>query len=88
MRKSALTLLIYSAIITVLLLTSLNIENYLTQTRVLGTKTQADTQKFDEEVFWEEFLSENPSYIPGLIETGRTNEARQINPNYPLLFYP
>ena len=72
-------LLIYISLLVVLILTSINIDNYLKPkiTKVLGTKTVNS-----EETFWQDFLINNPDYIPGWIETGRTDKVNEIDPNY------
>lgn len=75
--KSAMFLFFCVATITILLLSALNIENYLTPKEVLGIKTEDNTDKF-----WTDFLSKNPNYIPGWIEMGRLDETRKIDPNY------
>jgi len=79
--KSSVELLIFVSTLLVLLLTVINIEGFLNQknnTRVLGTETTIDTN--DE--FWTEFLTKNPDYIPGWIEVGRPDRAKEIDPNY------
>ena len=73
--KSVLT---YSAIILILLLTSINLKKYLSPERVLGTQIQYDGL----EMFWKEFVDKYPSYIPGWIEIGRIDKVRAIDPNY------
>ena len=66
--------------ITLLLLSALNIENYLAPKEVLGIEIQSDTN----EEYWIDFLQEHPNYIPGWIELGRYDKVKQIDPNYPL----
>ncbi len=70
---------IYTFLLLVLLITSLNISSYLNpkQVKVLGTETENK-----EEVFWQDFLSKNPNYIPGWVEVGRMDVVQQIDPNY------
>lgn len=70
---------IYVFLLFILLITSINIDNYLRsrETKVLGAETENK-----EELFWQDFLSKNPNYIPGWIETGRTDKAHEIDPNY------
>ena len=72
---------IYTSLLFVLLLTSINIYNYLTpkELAVLGAETENK-----EEVFWQDFLTKNPNYIPGWIETGRLDKAKEIDPNFKL----
>jgi len=76
--QAAKQLLIFTAIIFILLLTSTNIGSYLTPKKVLGVETQIDL----EEKFWQEFLDKNPNYIPGWIEIGRNDKVKEIDPNY------
>lgn len=78
-QKKLTDLLIYVAVVTILLLSALNIENYLAPKEVLGVEIENK-----EEEFWNEFLEKNPNYIPGWIELGRLDKVRQIDPNYPL----
>jgi hypothetical protein len=69
---------VLTSILFVLLLTSINIKNYFMPKKVLGAETQIDpTQKF-----WEDFLTKNPNYLPGLKETGDINKVKQIDPNW------
>jgi hypothetical protein len=77
--KAAKELFIYVFLLFILLLTSINIDNYLRpkETKVLGSET-----KNTEPVFWQNFLAQNPDYIPGWIETGRIDKAHEIDPNY------
>lgn len=72
-------LLIYAAILFILLLTSININDFLAPKNVLGIKSSKETSYQE---FWGNFLSENPNYIPGLIETGQTDKASRVDPNY------
>ncbi|MGA2910445.1 MAG: hypothetical protein ABSE04_01410 [Candidatus Microgenomates bacterium] len=76
--RAAIDLLIFVAILFVLLLTSVNIDNYLAPKKVLGIETQVGSN----EKFWEDFLNKNPNYIPGWIEIGRTDKMKEIDPNY------
>jgi hypothetical protein len=77
--KSVRGLLIYVSLLFILLLTSININNYLKPKviKVLGAETQNKEEKF-----WQDFLAKNPNYIPGLIETGDLHKAKEIDPNY------
>lgn len=77
--KVAKELFIYVFLLFILLLTSINIGNYLApkETKVLGSETENK-----EEVFWQDFLNKNPDYIPGWIEMGRTDKVTEIDPNY------
>jgi hypothetical protein len=81
--KVAKQLFIYVALLLILLLTAINIESYQTPVKpvkVLGTETQIN----GDQQFWQDFLSRNPNYIPGWIETGRIDKAKEIDPNYEL----
>jgi hypothetical protein len=79
LNKASKELFIYVLFLFILLLASINIDTYLTpvSTKVLGAETQNK-----EDVFWQDFLNKNPDYIPGWIETGRLDKAREIDPNY------
>jgi len=72
---------IYTFLLFVLLLASININNYLTPKKavVLGIETENK-----QEIFWNDFLKKNPNYIPGWIEIGRTDKTKEIDPNYEL----
>lgn len=72
-------LLIYLAVLFLLFLTSINIDSFLAPKNVLGIKTSQETNY---QKFWDNFLSKNPTYIPGLIETNQLDKANQIDPNY------
>lgn len=77
--KAALTrLLTYVLVLIILLLTSINIRSYLAPKAVLGV----ETEKVDTGKFWSNFIEINPNYIPGLIELGRIDKAKEIDPNY------
>lgn len=84
------------AAIIVLLITGFNLQSYLTQDRVLGTKTENEpTPPNQEKIFWENFLKDNPRYFDGWLELARIydeegnieakeqalNYAQDINPN-------
>jgi len=79
-------ILIYIALLLIIVLTSININGYLSprkvypdlsRVNVLGAETQATKNSF-----WQNFLSKNPDYIPGWIEMGRIDKVTQIDPNY------
>lgn len=72
---------IYLAILFILLLTSINIHNSLLPKKVLGVKTQSNIAQSNEE-FWNDFVSRHPEYIPGWIELGRSDKAKEIDPNF------
>jgi len=74
-------LFIYVALLFILLLTATNIESYQAPKiplKVLGAKTQVNS----DDKFWGDFLTKNPSYIPGWVETGKMDKAKEIDPNY------
>ncbi len=72
------SVLLYSGIIFLLLLTAINIKNYLTPKKVLGIQIQSE----DPTNFWKDFVDKNPNYIPGWIEIGRIDKIKEIDPNY------
>ena len=69
----------------VLLLSFFNFNKYFENQKVLGIKIEVD-QKSEEQLrereFWEDFLADNPNYIPGWIELGDFERVKQIDPNY------
>jgi hypothetical protein len=74
----------YCAVVVILLLTALNLGNFLSSKSVLGVATlskQDQPSSFDKD-YWERFLSDNPEYVPGWIEIGRFDKAEKISPNY------
>lgn len=68
----------------ILMLSLVNIKNFLsTDTvpeKVLGAEINTDVTVN----FWNDFLTKNPEYIPGWLEIGRTDKAYSIDPNYQL----
>jgi len=76
--EAVIEIFIFTSIVFVLLLTLVNVRNYLTPKKVLGVETQIDpSQKF-----WSDFLVKNPNYIPGWTELGRMDKVKEIDPNY------
>lgn len=75
-------ILICIAILVILLLASVNIKNFLSPKKVLGTETGDETEFSQDRAFWESFLNKNPDYIPGWIEVGRMDKVKEIDPNY------
>lgn len=78
-------LLVYVAVIFILLTLSLiNIKNIMESKKTVeGTKVLGiETINNPEERFWKDFLKINPNYLPGLIESGNLDKARQIDPNF------
>lgn len=66
--------------IVLLLLSFLNIRNYyLPKKDVLGISTSQIPSDND---FWNEYLKNNPNYVPGWLEIGRIDKALEIDPNY------
>lgn len=79
-------------VITVLFLAGFSLNNYFSKPRVLGTETPDFSEKI---LFWENIVSENPTYIDGWLELakvtyehgdkdyaiGALNSAKAINPN-------
>lgn len=78
--KKATEFFLFVALLLILLLTSININNYLSPKKVLGSSIE----NIQEENFWGNFLIKNPNYIPGWIEIGRLDKAREIDPNFKL----
>lgn len=75
-----LELIVFVYVALIMLLTSANISYFLTPKKVLGIKTvDSSAQK---QSFWSTFLAKNPDYIPGLIEAGNNDRAKEIDPNY------
>lgn len=71
---------IVTVIIFILLCLSLiNIKFISSYKPVLGAHSEITNDKSD---FWGDFTSINPNYIPGLIENGDIDKAKEVNPNY------
>jgi hypothetical protein len=79
-------------LIAILFLAGFSLNNYFSKPKVLGT----ETPDFSKEIlFWENIVSENPTYIDGWLELtrvtyelgdknyaiGALNSAKAINPN-------
>jgi hypothetical protein len=79
LNETAKELFIYVFILFLLVAASFNVTTFLQpkKIQVLGAETQDKTQEF-----WSDFLTKNPSYIPGWIELGRTDKVKEIDPNY------
>lgn len=73
------TVFLYILLILLLVVSAININNYLSPRKVLGAEVQETSA---DEVYWNNFLAKNPNYIPGWIELGRWDKVRQIDPNY------
>ena len=67
------------AILVLLFFSFLNISNYYLTKPVLGAKTGTSLSNDD---FWKEYLKNNPNYVPGWLEIGRVDKAREIDPNF------
>lgn len=77
--KVSKDLFVYVVLLFILLLTAVNINNFLQpRVQVLGIETQ-DTSNKD---FWENFLKIHPNYVPGWIELGELDKVKQIDPNF------
>lgn len=72
-------LLIVSAFI-LLVLSLINIKNFTGSKKVLGAESPTN----NEENFWKDFMDKNPNYLPGLIETGKMDKVKKIDPNFEL----
>jgi hypothetical protein len=84
-KKDGLELLfIYLVVVVSLCLTATNIATYLSPRLVLGIEAESEANDIDSQyaIYWESFLTANPEYIPGWLETGRHDIARQIDPNF------
>lgn len=93
-KQTAVYLASLLATITVLVLSTYNLETYLQKDKVLGAEANI-VQIESEQVFWENFLQENPGYFEGWIELAKIayelgnkdcaiealNSAKAINPN-------
>lgn len=71
-------LFIAIAVVFLLLLSSINLGGYFAPSEVLGIETTED----DTDKFWQEFLTDNPDYVPGWIELKRNDKVIEIDPNY------
>jgi len=64
-------------VVVILSLTAFNLIKIPVKVKVLGV-----TEINNSEVFWADFLTKHPNYIPGLIETGKIDKVNIIDPNY------
>lgn len=78
-KKTYIEFFIYLAALLILLITSININNFMAAKKILGINSSIRANKKD---FWEDFLNKNPNYIPGLIETNQFKKVKEIDPNY------
>jgi hypothetical protein len=80
--NSVKEIFIFTLLLIILVLTAININNYLKpkQIKILGAETKNDNDT--EKTFWQNLLTKNPNYIPGWIEIGQENKAYEIDPNY------
>lgn len=83
-KNVAVEIAIFIAMLFILLGSSINIATYINGLKVLGAEAKtADTEAVSQnDEFWADFLTKNPDYIPGWIEIGKTDKAREIDPNY------
>lgn len=72
-------ILISIALLVLLILASLNIKNYYLPKTVLGISVQ---EEISDNEFWNEYLKNNPNYVPGWLEIGRIDKAVEIDPNF------
>lgn len=94
LNSNLLFLLSCVAVITILLLTSFNLVNYLAPKKVLGTEVNTENI-LKQKDFWVEFLNKNPTYYEGWAELSEINQklgnedqarenlnkAKEIKPN-------
>ena len=76
-KNTKLLLILFGAFI-LLTLSLVNIKNITSTKEVLGIETQENINR----EFWDNFLNENPDYIPGWLEIGRQDQAFAIDPNF------
>ncbi|MFZ5932817.1 MAG: hypothetical protein ACOYT7_01950 [Patescibacteria group bacterium] len=100
-KKQLIFLCSCCATLFLLFLAGLNFDNYLQVQRVLGSQIQNLAEEKEvlnaQKLFWEQFLSENPTYLEGWISLAEINlelgeseeaklsfsQAKSINPNSP-----
>lgn len=58
------------AVIALLLLTSLNINKFLINQKVLGASVD-NTPLLDEKAYWQKIVSDNPSYVDGYLQLAK-----------------
>lgn len=78
-RRSIQFYILAMVIVFVLLLSAINIDNYLKPRTITVLAAETETTNV---VFWRDFLSHNPDYIPGWNEMGREDKVWSIDPNY------
>jgi len=77
-KQSLIQFLIYTTILSILFLSAINVNTSLRpKVKILGVETSDNDQ-----VFWSNFITLHPNYLPGWIELGRTEKVREIDPNY------
>lgn len=86
-RETSSQILLFIAILLVLLLSSINIAKYTSPNTVLGINTEQKTESESQQetIFWQELLNKNPEYVPGWIEIGNLDKAKEIDPNFSTL---
>lgn len=80
-------------------LISFNLNSLFNSKKVLGTSTEnANSDLKNQESFWQEFLKQNPNYLPGIVELAKIErklgfagyaeelllKVKEINPNFPI----
>lgn len=86
--KHSIYFLICTAIVAILFLSALNINEYLLRKGVLGIKTVQKTDNkelLDQKEYWEKFLEKNPTYYEGWIELANIEFSlgnAEISSNY------
>jgi len=79
-RRNLLIETLIFSITVILLLLSIGNLNSLGPKMVLGIQNE-NVESPDLE-YWQNFLKENPDYIPGWIELNNSEKAREIDPNF------
>ena len=69
----------YLFVLIIIFLTSINIRNYFKPNKVAVLGIETVNSEF---IFWQEFLTEHPNYVPGWIEIGRGDKGYKIDPNF------
>lgn len=74
----------YILILSVLIITSINVSVYLNSYKVLGVGTYDESvaTNISEREYWESFVEKHPNYIPAWIELDRYDKVFEIDPNY------
>lgn len=79
-KQNLIQIFIYTVLLFILFLSAFNVKSSLKpKVKVLGVET-----KNNDQLFWNNFTSKHPNYIPGWIEIGRMDKVKEIDPNYQL----